>query len=193
MEQPTLNKNSIKKILFNLIHSFALYLLFLITGMIFYYLGKKFSAISYSILPKTIIALIVIPFLYSLFVKKNIKEWLLIVFLLVLMSSTISLNLMNSYQEKIVETRARNESFIIKENVFATNSASLIVSTACYSYNVRSINAGPDQLENKCFFYKMHKNISIVLSSIVSFSLIILSVILGNFLRFRKKEPGIVT
>ena len=120
----------------------------------------------------TIIILILIPFIYSLIIKKTIKEVITISFLFVLISLIISISLLAVLINVIIKTQANPIIMFIRE-LFGTNPVSVIANPICVPYYIKNPSAS-------CPLDYFGEITGIVLLSLIAFVIISISMMLRN-------------
>lgn len=126
----------------------------------------------------SVIALIIIPLLYSLLIKKSVKEVAAIALLFIVLSSAIFLPL------KIITSNAihsyKDGFLLFATDVFTNNPVSLIVSPICLPITLQNIRQNSNELV--CVLQKYGSFAEIVFSTIISFIIVYLSMIIGSYL-----------
>jgi hypothetical protein len=167
-------------------HGLILYGITLIFGVIWILPGRVITTVlpTGPVLPLSllwipvIIILILIPFVYSLIIKKTIKDCIIISFLFVLLSSIISLPLLAVLRNVIINSEG-NPVVIFIRDIFNTNPQSVIANAICVPYYIKGLLDCPID-----YFGTF---IGIILLSLIAFVIISVSMILRNIPSILKK------
>jgi len=120
-----------------------------------------------------IFTLIIIPLLYSFFINKSLRELLIITLLFIIISSTISLSVMNISRN----FSGGDDVYMFIFGVFGINPISSIDTPICAPYGLKTVLAGPEEKIELCPLQKYGLFIEIITLSLISFIVIGISMV----------------
>ena len=170
-------------------HSLVLFGFMILFGILYLFITKIFRQLKYTnhLWVPAVVAIILIPLIYSIFIKKSVKELTVITILLILISSIISLPIMNMMKNSIRESKGDAPVAISILEIFSINPMTLIDSPVCAPYTAVEVNSGSNENIKVCQLKKYGFFAELIIVGIVAFIITILSMMLGSYVsRFKR-------